>query len=494
MVRGAVAQDTAPLAVGDTAAPPSVAPRVTQSEEPASGRAVMELFSEELSDALFPYVCDESNTYLTRHAAPPTSLFQRAAGPPYAPLPRDVVLRLSPEEALQATKFAVPDQPLGGETWVGVPVDDPFGLVILSEREGAWEGSVSSQGRRWRISGDDAGVSIERLLAETVREPSCGTGSVPLFTSPADSLVPTAGGTSESSSLLSRPPGEICGTPADGTTIDVVVVLTTGTMMAWGLSEVDEAAVRLTLWFAWANAALHLSGVDATFRWVGVEHINLGDWDDCGADQIASNDMLACLHQSPVPAHCAPVLSERAEILALRDAYGADLVHVVTDGWSEVCGPGPHEDVTGNTEPTGEATGFNPFASGPGGCVTGSNLETPWSISLESGGVNTFTHELAHQLGAGHHESQQSPLNWAGDNLAYVDPDCGYSTIMAAVGWCDIYTDPAGCAAHPCPCFAPGCAQSYPDISDIHLFSNPCIESGAPRRHVDDSRPGSDWR
>ena len=205
------------------------------------------------------------------------------------------------------------------------------------------------------------------------------------------------------------------------TTIDVMVVYTTQARQDAGSVGAIESLIDLAV--ADANMAYENSLVPQKLNLVHTAEVNY--------TEPASNDSSAELTALKDPAD-----GVMDNVHTLRDQYNADIVTLFitnakkADG-TDVCGIGYQMD-SGNKDDFA-ALAFNVV---PLDCI--SNLSYP--------------HELGHNMGAGHEETNASPTGLYDFSHGTQDPDCKYRSIMA----------------YPCSCV--GACTRMP------FFSNPDVE------------------
>jgi hypothetical protein len=123
----------------------------------------------------------------------------------------------------------------------------------------------------------------------------------------------------------------MCGTEADDSKIEILVYMTSELASLPDLSSATDRWARVATRTAWANASLRNSGIDGSFRVVGVEVL------PASFDGLPSGSVLTCVRDDnstncTAPPNVDPPLADRQALWTNRDAYGADLIHVFTLG------------------------------------------------------------------------------------------------------------------------------------------------------------------
>jgi hypothetical protein len=345
-----------------------------------------------------------------------------------------------------------------GQTWIGRPVDDPAGWLIVAESAGGRHVRVFHHGESWHARADLAGMMVvERQPSGPSDEVGeCGTASV-LGEAEARALQAVGGPVAMAAAggLVSPPEGDICGYSLLDE-IDLLVVYSEGAEAEAGFNLYQDAVAHFLGWVEQTNLIYRRSATDARFRLVGVEHFDLGGVDACDQDLVRLEWMLTCM-ETPLYPPCAALSTNFLESNLRREHFDADLAVVVTD---RAVNPSCTADDADpqhplGAEPRGRAKALLGFED-LGSCVAGVR-DGDWVVTTIEGGVNTFAHELGHALGAHHGEWQDDPGGSMGDNYGYADPDCHFSTLMATAG---------PNVPHAC---------SPVDPSDVQFLSSDCV-------------------
>ncbi len=182
-------------------------------------------------------------------------------------------------------------------------------------------------------------------------------------------------------------PNSTCGQPI----VDMLVVYTPRARQNAGGQSAIEATIVGAV--AQANAGNQASGVPIEFRLVHVAETN---YNELGTSQDLGR------FRNPTDGHMD-------EVHALRDDYGADLMHLVTDPASpSFCGVGYLM--------TNLSTGFSSSA---------------FAVTVRTCIPNhTFTHEAGHNMGS-HHDPANAGNALYAYSYGYRTPDNAYRTIMA---------------------------------------------------------------
>lgn len=208
-----------------------------------------------------------------------------------------------------------------------------------------------------------------------------------------------------SSALVAMP---AVAAPAD---IDVMVLYTDE-----ALQEIADPDARITLMVEWMNGAISQSNIDAQVNLVHSQKINFAN--DGKTDEAALN-----------------ALTSNAEVAALRQQHGADMVALIT-----------------NTGP------YCGIAWVPGNRAQGKLLGKDYSFSVTGAQcVSAFAHELGHNMGLGHSAAQGSTgslFDWArghGINNTFVTT-MAYGSAYNTNVTVQRYSNPAlnNCQGLPC--------------------------------------------
>lgn len=261
--------------------------------------------------------------------------------------------------AVKAAKLAVPlpdgqvldvaqshvsrDDQTGTVTWTGSVGGSPGGRVVLARHKGTVAGFVQVGARTYEVHATPAG---EALLFEVVSPPLAPGDAIPV---PSDTAAARA---KLSNNLVGRLSADL--SPVFQ---DLLVLYTQSAMVQRGRDWLESMALAAV---AGANASYRESGVNLTMSLVGLQSVGITEG---STSQEALN-----------------ALRTNADVAALRNQLGADLVLLVTgptDGW---CGMAY---LMGNND-----VQFAPFAFGVvrDACLAG----------------RTLTHELGHIQGLAH--------------------------------------------------------------------------------------------
>jgi hypothetical protein len=223
----------------------------------------------------------------------------------------------------------------GHQTWVGRVSGDSQSTVTLTWKGSVMSGGLSAGDTLYRLSAVDGLATIEQLDAA-----SFPVELPPLSPPPAD--------------RIHVPAGDVL-PAADGEVVDIYVYYTTGAMTAAGGQAAIEAMIAQGV--ANSNTAYARSGVAATKRLVGTSEL-------VGFVQDAS-DMVVDLN----------AFTSSPTVAAMRNAVGADLMHLVLQNTTNACG----------------VAWLGPSASYAHG-VTARGCFSQY----------TFTHEVGHNFGSNH--------------------------------------------------------------------------------------------
>jgi hypothetical protein len=206
-------------------------------------------------------------------------------------------LNLFDDTSLAVELERVESDLFGHQTWVGHVSGDPLSAVTLTWKGTVLSGAVSVADDLYRVSTRDGAATIEQLDPRTfpVELP-------PLLPPPADRIVA---------------PRDVV-RPAAGEVVDIYVYYTTGAKTAAGGQAAIEAMIAQGV--ATSNTAYARSGVSATKRLVGTGEL-------VGFVQDPS-DMVRDLN----------AFTGLAAVAAMRNAVGADLMHLVLENTTNACG------------------------------------------------------------------------------------------------------------------------------------------------------------
>lgn len=297
-------------------------------------------------------------------AAPKTGLFAthrvsaKATLPVHAKPGTAVVGRLDPA-AVKAAKLEVPlpdgrildvaqdhvsrDDRTGTSTWTGSVAGSPGSRVVLARHKGMVAGFVQLGSRTYEIHATPVG---EALLFEVVSPPLVPGDAIPV---PLDTV----------SGRAKVGTGAVGRLSADLSPVfqDLLVVYTPAALAARGPETLESMALAAV---AGANASYRQSGVNLTVSLVGLQAV--------------------AITEGPTSQETLNALRTNADVAALRNHVGADLVLLVTGATDNWCG---YAYIMGSNGPQ-----FAPFAFG---VVRSACL-----------GGNTLTHELGHIQGLAH--------------------------------------------------------------------------------------------
>ncbi|HET7307039.1 MAG TPA: M12 family metallo-peptidase [Gammaproteobacteria bacterium] len=257
----------------------------------------------------------------------------------------------------------------GITTWIGALVNQrlPYNLTLTRAADGTVVGEIYLPGKTYQVLPGDAAVTLivsygwrpNKLRHDWIEPPA----------KPHQSILDTARRTIESV-------GESATGPA---TIDVLIAYSRGVVRTHPGAAL--AAYLHSLVDA-ANTAYANSNIDLALRLVGSVEVDFGDG-------MSAADLLGCISgQGQSPAGCD---SDTVRVVhALRAVHAADLVMMIAD-----TSGGAVNDTAGIA-----------YEGGSGGCGA-----APYCFSADYGYAamltgfrdpSTFTHEIGHNLGAGH--------------------------------------------------------------------------------------------
>jgi hypothetical protein len=308
----------------------------------------------------------------------------------------------------------------GGVAYSGRISGQPQSSVTIVVNPDAVIVLLSGAGRRFEIVGTSetgyvASEKVDRDLPDHGSGPDRGAIEVPLFTSKA------APGGSEPAVAAD-----------DGSTLDVAVVYTRNTRVAYGGTSFVNAAVDAQI--ALTNTIYANSDVVQRLRLVYKGEVNYTETDPSSDLTRVRNVGDGFLDEVPI----------------LRDLYGADFVSLwgTGSGYSALCGIG----FVMSSENASFATSAYNVINSP---------------SCTGAGSFTFAHELGHNMGLRHD-------NFVDSSTTAVTPEAGgvAATITYAHGYIDLLNRFRTVMAYP-----DQCDQQTPAINctRIPYFSNPGI-------------------
>ncbi|MCA8979827.1 MAG: hypothetical protein H6831_09170 [Planctomycetes bacterium] len=266
-----------------------------------------------------------------------------------------VVLELSDELTVLATKDAQRSSRAGSRTWLGDVAGSPNGDVRLVRRGDVVVGTVRADGQLYRVRPDAEGHHLVELVDETLL-PGCAGDPTASSALGADAApdTPDNGGATTGNDL-----------PVTGTTeIDILVVYTPTARIVSGGTDGVLALIELAE--LETNQAFANSGIDLAVRVVHCAEL---------AGYTESSSFSTELSRLRTPGD-----GYADEVHELRDLYGADQVSMIVGNTSS-CGIGYVQDTPGSW--------FDQLAF----TVVSRNCAT---------GYYSFAHELGHNLGCQH--------------------------------------------------------------------------------------------
>lgn len=249
--------------------------------------------------------------------------------------PVQVTLNLFADVSLTAEHERIEADLFGHQTWIGRVAGEPLSNVSLTWKGDVLSGTISASTGLYRLSSDNGSAVIEELDASSfpVELPPVVPPDAERVLAPADGVV----------------------RPAAGEVVDVFVFYTTAAKdSAGGLASIEAIIAQAV---ATSNTAYARSGVVATKRLVGTAEL-------AGFGQHSSDmtqDLIA--------------FRTSTAVATMRDAAGADLMHLILGRTSNACGVGY----------LGPSSNF---------------AHAVTALSCISG--YTFTHEVGHNMGSHH--------------------------------------------------------------------------------------------
>jgi hypothetical protein len=257
-------------------------------------------------------------------------------------------------------------------------------------------------------------------------------------------------------------------------TIDVMVAYTIGLAHAYG--SLDAVETRIQYLVDWTNQAYVNSNINQQIRLVKTVEVNYPDNDD---DNVALADL-----QNPAGS-TNPAAAGLRQIPSLRLQYRADLVSLMR----------PYDSAQGSVCGLGYLNGANeapivPSQQSAYGYSTVGDIGDGTEQGL-SCGVNTFAHELGHNMGDAHDRADVAPGTTGGAySYSYgyqTSASSGFHTIMAyglgGQALVGVFSNPDVSTCQNSPC---GVSDSDPSNSadNAHSMNNtaPLIAAFEPAR------------
>jgi len=321
----------------------------------------------------------------------------------------------------------------GGITWVGYLKERGkfFRAFITREKDGIVIGSIKTPQGLFRLRQGDGGIWL-------INEKFLDLKAAP-FHEDARSVPGNATGTGEAAPAASAAP------VAGNTVVDVIMLHSPGLADKY---PGGELAARLDELAALSNQAYVDSGVSMTLRVVHMAEISYSETADINStlDDLTGG------------------IGAFADVAALRDQYGADLVSFIRPYHTQTHG-GCGVAWINTGDPTDDAYGYSVISDGRD--ADGSNYYcTDYS----------FTHELGHNMGSTHERAHATYAGAYPYSYGYgVEGPCGtvgFGTIMSYTGInCQVgyFSSPEilQCAGGPC-----GIDPNAPDAADNALSLN----------------------
>lgn len=266
-----------------------------------------------------------------------------------------VVLELSDELTVLATKDRARSTRAGSRTWLGDVAGSPNGDVRLVRRGDAVVGTVRANGQLYRVRPDGQGRHLVELVDETLLPGCAGENAASdAFDDGSAQDTPGSGGTTSGGDA----------TPVGSTEIDLLVVYTPTARMVSGGTDGMLALIELAA--LETNQAFANSGLDVSVRVVHSAELT---------GYAESSSFSTELSRLRVPTD-----GYFDDVHTLRDLYGADQVSMIVGNESS-CGIAYVQDTP--------ASWFDQLAFS----VVSRNCAT---------GYYSFAHELGHNLGCQH--------------------------------------------------------------------------------------------
>jgi hypothetical protein len=263
-----------------------------------------------------------------------------------------------------------------GYIWNGKLANDPYSSVVLVSDGQMLAGEINSTEGSYLIRPIGSGQhQIIEVSPAQMTEPT-GTDAIPTPKTNGPS-APTASGVN---ALLVR---------EAQTTIDLMVVYTPKAASQLGGGDATRTVIESLV--AFANQAYADSGVNHRIRLVHTEQINY-------TEQGIYNDLYAMASKDD---------RVMDEVHNMRDLYQADLVTLIGSNGS--CGIG---FLLSEMQPYTADFGFN-------------------VVDTQCSAGRTLAHEIGHNLGAQHDQSNTESGGITGYAYGYQDPNGEFATIMA---------------------------------------------------------------
>ena len=285
-------------------------------------------------------------------------------------------LNLFPGETLSVRIDKISTHLSGGYSLIGSIVDQPLSQVLFAVHGNTVTASLRMPG----------------LLCELrpMGDGSYGVYDLDPDAYPGDSLITLA----DLPDTSEDPPSTM---QDDGSLIDVLVVYTASARQGAGSTSAMESLIDLAE--SLTNTSLSDSGVTPRIRVVHREEVSYSE------SGFSYSGALNDLRDGDVP-----------NVLALRDQYGADLVAMIVEGDTSLCG------IAFFMSSVSSAFAGSAFSVTKRTCATG-NM--------------TFAHEIGHNLGARHQREADSDTGPFTFNYGFADSTNNFRTIMGiATGSC----------------------------------------------------------
>ena len=317
----------------------------------------------------------------------------------------------------------------GSVSWIGLVQDDPGGTAIITVVDGWYTATVRAGSKTWIVRPDPTCVGLGEHRVEEFDEVSeedlCSTGADAEPSSTSMSIQPTVGAPQiEALTAEDNCPadtvcdyGEMSEHPTQALpTIDIMFVASEAAIDRWG---------GIPGFIGFANNRVHEA--DIAFLRTSRERTHRVRMVSMRVD--STSDDFVLLNGKKCHDANRNVVEASVVVQDERDAVGGDVVAIVTT---------PEADCTAGTGGLGESeTNFIWWEPGLAthdnygtfNVITGSSADASWS----------FSHELGHVLGMGHHNEADAPpqqRRFAGARFAAQHQGAGplheYKTMMAS--------------------------------------------------------------